>query len=390
MRSIIVATGKRIERMKSINSQQSTISNPRSLPRWLKRNVPKGNANHFTSKLIGELGLHTVCDHAKCPNRMECYSQKTATFMILGDICTRACRFCSVAKGRPRPPDPDEPRRVAEAVARLQLEHAVITCVARDDLPDGGAEHFVATIAAIRSLAHNSPTLVPTLRVGTPCQQRSALPDSAEATAAEGFPRGAWEPGASSSSPLPPFPFSLPHVPTIEVLPSDFAGNAAAVDRLIDAAPDVYNYNTETVPRLFRLVRGNKKVSGTFCRNGPMGAPHKRFLTPFFPDYAWTLEMFRRIRRRNPAVALKTGLMLGLGETTEELLDTLADLFAAGCRLLTLGQYLQPSPRQMPVVRFVPPQEFEHLGRLARQIGFERVAAGPFVRSSYHAREMAR
>ncbi len=295
--------------MKPINNQQSTISNPCSLPRWLKRNVPKGNANHFTSKLIGELGLHTVCDHAKCPNRMECYSQKTATFLILGDTCTRACRFCSVPKGNPLPPDPDEPRRVAEAVAKLQLEHAVITCVTRDDLPDGGAGHFVETIAAIRSLAQD---------------------------------------------------------PTIEVLPSDFAGNAAAVDRLVDAAPDVYNHNTETVPRLFHVVRDQRT------------------------DYAWTLEMFRRIHRRNPAIALKTGLMLGLGETGEELLDTLADLFDAGCRLLTLGQYLQPSPRQMPVVRFVPPEEFEHLGKLARQIGFERVAAGPFVRSSYHAREMAR
>ena len=302
------------------------------LPRWLKRNVPKGNANHFTSKLIGELGLQTVCDHAKCPNRMECYSQKTATFLILGDTCTRACRFCSVPKGKPLPPDPDEPRRVAEAVARLQLEHAVITCVTRDDLPDGGAEHFTETIAAIHK--------------------------------------------TSSAS--------------IEVLPSDFSGNAAAVDRLVDAGPDVYNHNAETVPRLFHVVRGRTKVSGTFCRNGPPGASHKRFLTPLFPDYAWTLEMFRRIRRRNPAIALKTGLMLGLGETTEELLDTLADLFASGCRLLTLGQYLQPSPKQMPVVRYVPPEEFEHLGELARRMGFERVAAGPFVRSSYHAREMAK
>jgi len=239
---------------------------------------------------------------------MECYSQKTATFLILGDTCTRACRFCSVPKGKPLPPDADEPRRVAEAVARLQLEHAVITCVTRDDLPDGGAEHFTETIAAIHK--------------------------------------------TSSAS--------------IEVLPSDFSGNAAAVDRLVDAGPDVYNHNAETVPRLFHIVRDQRT------------------------DYAWTLEMFRRIRRRNQAIALKTGLMLGLGETTEELLDTLADLFASGCRLLTLGQYLQPSPKQMPVVRYVPPEEFEHLGELARRMGFERVAAGPFVRSSYHACEMAK
>jgi lipoyl synthase len=316
--------------MKSIPNPQSPIPAPQPLPRWLKRNVPKGNANHFTAKLIGHLDLHTVCDHAKCPNRMECYSQKTATFLILGDVCTRGCRFCGVRKGKPQAPDADEPRRVAEAARELGLKHVVITCVTRDDLPDGGAEHFVATIAAVR-----------------------------QATGA-----------------------------TIEVLPSDFAGNAAAVDRLIAASPEVYNHNTETVPRLFPSVRG-KKGTGSVCRNGPQGAWHKRCLSPFYPNFAWTLEMFRRIRRANPAIAIKTGLMLGLGETTEELLDTLADLNAAGCRLLTLGQYLQPSPAQMAVVRYVPPEEFEHLGQLARRMGFERVASGPFVRSSYHAREMA-
>jgi lipoyl synthase len=365
-----------------IPNPQSPIPDPCSLPRWLKRNVPKGNANHFTSKLIGELGLHTVCDHAKCPNRMECYSQKTATFLILGDTCTRACRFCSVPKGHPLPPDPDEPRRVAEAVAKLQLEHVVITCVTRDDLPDGGADHFVRTIAAIRSLAKS---LVLAHRVGTPCDRRSASPESATTGAAPGFPRGASEPeNADTAAKSPP----SPSYPTIEVLPSDFSGNAAAVDRLVDAAPDVYNHNTETVPRLFHAVRGRVKGSGVFI--GASSDSKQRLPPPLFPDYAWTLEMFRRIRRRNSAIALKTGLMLGLGETSEELLDTLADLFDAGCRLLTLGQYLQPSPRQMPVVRFVPPEEFEHLARLARQIGYERVAAGPFVRSSYHAREMAK
>ena len=276
------------------------------LPRWLKRNVPKGNANHFTARLIDELGLQTVCDHARCPNRMECYAQKTATFMILGDVCTRACRFCSVAKGKPRPIDADEPQRVARAAKQLQLQHVVITCVTRDDLADGGAEHFCRTIEAVRQL----------------CDA------------------------------------------TIEVLPSDFAGNTAAVDRLVDAGPDVYNHNTETVPRLYPSIRTRKA------------------------DYRWTLEMFRRIGRRNPSIGRKTGLMLGLGETTDELLDTLADLLQAGCSMLTLGQYLQPSAAQMPVVRYVPPEEFEHLGRLARRIGFRQVASGPFVRSSYHARDM--
>ncbi len=305
-----------------------STSPPQTLPRWLKRNVPKGGAGHFTAKLIGQLGLQTVCDHAKCPNRMECYSRKTATFMILGDVCTRGCRFCGVKKGNPLPPDVDEPRRVAEAVSRLGLKHVVITCVTRDDLPDGGAEHFAQAIAEIRKGR------------GAICVSDS-----------EGWPL---------QRPL--------GTPTIEVLPSDFAGNAAAVDRLIEAAPEVYNYNTETVPRLFPTVRGR-------WRGG-------------FPDYRWTLEMFRRIRRANPSIALKTGMMLGLGETTDELLDTWADLLDAGCRMLTLGQYLRPSLAQMPVVRYVPPEEFEWLGEMARRMGFEQVASGPFVRSSYHAREM--
>jgi lipoic acid synthetase len=277
-----------------------------SLPRWLKRNVPKGDVNHFTARLINQLGLQTVCDHAKCPNRMECYAEMTAAFMILGDICTRGCRFCSVKKGKPKPIDPDEPRRVAEAAKTLGLRHVVVTCVTRDDLPDGGAGHFVRTVAEIR-----------------------------RATLA-----------------------------TVEVLPSDFGGNAAAVDRLIQACPEVYNHNTETVPRLFAEVRGPKA------------------------DYRWTLEIFRRIGRKNPSIQLKTGFMLGLGETVEELFDTLADLFDAGCRMLTLGQYLRPGPAQMPVVRYLPPEEFDEIGNAARQMGFTHVASGPFVRSSYHAGKM--
>ncbi len=289
-----------------MSPHQPQNPDPHSLPRWLKRNVPKGNANHFTAKLIGQLGLQTVCDHAKCPNRMECYSQKTATFMILGNICTRSCRFCSVPKGHPLPPDPDEPRRLADAAKTLGLKHVVITCVTRDDLPDGGAEHFCQTVKAVREIADA----------------------------------------------------------TIEVLPSDFAGNTAAVDRLIEAAPDVYNHNTETVPRLFHVVR-DKRTS-----------------------YPWTLAMFRRIKAANPTIALKTGLMLGLGETTEELLDALADLHEAGCSMLTLGQYLRPSLHQMPVVRYLSPEEFDELGQLARRIGFTHVASGPFVRSSYHAGKM--
>ena len=286
------------------DSQATEAGHGGRLPRWLKRRVPKGNANHFTARLIAELGLATVCEHARCPNRGECYAQKTATFLILGAVCTRGCRFCGVAKGQPQPPEADEPRRVAEAAARLGLEHVVITCVTRDDLPDGGAEHFYQTIAAVRA-----------------------------ATDA-----------------------------TIEVLPSDFGGNTAAVERVLAAAPAVYNHNVETVPRLFAAVRGPQA------------------------DYRRTLAMFRHIRRRCPDLPLKTGLMLGLGETVEELLDALADLREAGCGMLTLGQYLRPSLAQMPAVRYVPPEEFDWLGRAARQMGFTHVAAGPLVRSSYHAR----
>ncbi|MDY0167096.1 MAG: lipoyl synthase [Thermoguttaceae bacterium] len=288
-------------------AQRQPVSQANSLPRWLKRKVPKGDAEHFTSKLIGQLGLQTVCHHARCPNRMECYARKTATFLILGDMCTRGCAFCSVRRGKPGPPDPDEPRRVAEAARRLGLRHVVVTCVTRDDLADGGADHFCRTIAAVR-----------------------------EATGA-----------------------------TVEVLPSDFNGNEAAVDQLLAARPDVYNHNTETVPRLYPAVRGPKA------------------------DYRWTLRMFRRIAGRDSAIRTKTGMMLGLGETTAEVLDALAELRKAGVEMLTLGQYLQPSPRQTPVVRYVEPAEFDHLAALARAMGYTQVAAGPFVRSSYHAGEMA-
>ena len=268
--------------------------------------MPKGDAEHFTSRLIEQLGLQTVCHHAKCPNRMECYARKTATFLILGDTCTRGCAFCGVRHGKPAPPDPDEPRRVAEASARLGLRHVVVTCVTRDDLPDGGAGHFHETITAVR-----------------------------EATGA-----------------------------TVEVLPSDFGGNEAAVDRVLAARPDVYNHNTETVPRLYPTVRGPKA------------------------DFGWTLRMFGRIADRAPGIRTKTGMMLGLGETTAEVLETLAELRGAGVEMLTLGQYLQPSARQMPVIRYVEPAEFDRLAELAREMGYKQVAAGPFVRSSYHAREM--
>jgi lipoic acid synthetase len=278
------------------------------LPRWLKRPIPQSNSNHLTAELMDELRLETVCDNAKCPNRMECYSQQTATFMILGNTCTRPCGFCAVNRGRPpRAPEADEPARLAEAALRLGLKHVVITSVTRDDLPDGGADHFYQCVVAVR-----------------------------EATGA-----------------------------TTEVLTPDFVHCKDALARVIAAKPTVFNHNMETVPRLYRRVRGPKS------------------------DYAWTLEMMRQVKRYDAAVKTKSGLMLGLGEERGELLDALADLRDHDVDFLTLGQYLQPGEKYLPVVRYVPPEEFDELADLAKAMGFTKVAAGPFVRSSYHARDMA-
>ncbi len=289
-------------------SSTDATETKRRLPKWLKRQVPKGNVNNFTENLLNELRLETVCDNARCPNRMECYSQKTATFMVMGNVCTRPCGFCAVGRGRPEPLETDEPQRVAEAALRLGLKHVVITSVTRDDLPDAGAEHFYQCVMAVRE------------RTGA----------------------------------------------TIEVLTPDFISNKPALNRVIEAAPEVFNHNTETVPRLYRRVRGPKS------------------------DYAWTLELLRRVKQQNPAIKTKSGLMLGLGETTEEVLDVLADLLDVECDFLTLGQYLQPDEkRYLPVVRYVHPDEFQALGEQAKAMGFKRVASGPFVRSSYHARDMA-
>ena len=285
----------------------SLAAPPERLPRWLKKSIPLGNSNRFTAQLIEELGLETVCESAKCPNRMECWSERTATFMIMGNTCTRPCGFCSVPKGKTAALELDEPERVAEAASRLGLAHVVITSVTRDDLADGGAEHFYRSVLAVR-----------------------------EKTGA-----------------------------AVEVLVPDFIGKPGAIERVVAAAPEVFNHNTETVPRLYRQVRGRKSV------------------------YRWTLQLLRRVKQLDPAIKTKSGLMLGLGETGEELLETLADLLDAGCEMLTLGQYLRPTPEHLPVVRYLPPEEFDELGRQARRLGFAQVASGPFVRSSYHAREMA-
>jgi lipoic acid synthetase len=277
----------------------------RRLPSWLKRPLPRGNQNFYTHNLLRELRLETVCENARCPNRPECYARRTATFMILGNVCTRPCGFCSVPRGTPEPLEDDEPERVAEAALRLGLKHVVITAVTRDDLPDGGADHFYRCILAVR-------------------QRTGAV---------------------------------------VEVLTPDFLGDPAAIDRVLEARPEVYNHNMETVPRFYRKVRGRA-------------------------DYGRSLDLLAHVKRRAPEVVTKSGLMLGLGETTEELLETLADLRAVACDTLTLGQYLTPTLKHIPVARYLPPEEFEALAVLARSLGFRQVASGPFVRSSYHADEM--
>jgi lipoic acid synthetase len=277
----------------------------RRLPSWLKRALPRGNENFFTHNLLRELKLETVCENARCPNRPECYSRRTATFMILGNVCTRPCGFCSVEKGTPVVLEDDEPARVAEASYRLGLRHVVITSVTRDDLPDGGAEHFYRCILAVRA------------RTGA----------------------------------------------AVEVLTPDFLGDRRAVERVLEASPEVYNHNMETVPRLYKKVRGRA-------------------------GYQRSLDLLAHVKQQAPQTVTKSGLMLGLGETTEELLEVLADLRSANCDTLTLGQYLAPTLKHVPVKRYAPPQEFDALAVLARTLGFKQVASGPFVRSSYHADEM--
>ena len=279
---------------------------PRRLPAWLKRKLPAGNGNFFTQSLIEDLKLETVCESAKCPNRPECWSRRSATFMIMGNLCTRPCGFCSVPKSStPDHLELDEPSRLAEAAHRLGLRHVVITSVTRDDLPDGGAEHFFQCVLAVRE------------RTGS----------------------------------------------AVEVLTPDFQGNTAAIDRVIGAMPEVFNHNLETVPRLYRKVRGRA-------------------------EYRRSLDLLDRVKKTAPKLVTKAGLMLGIGETIDELFDVLADLRAINCDVLTLGQYLAPTLKHIPVARFLPPEEFDDIAARARLMGFRQVVAGPFVRSSYHADEM--
>jgi len=281
---------------------------PLRKPAWIRVRATTGENATRVKKLLREHALHTVCEEAACPNLNECFSHGTATFMILGDLCTRRCPFCDVAHGRPVPPDSDEPAHLAQSIRTLGLRYVVITSVNRDDLRDGGAGHFAACIEAVRAAS-------PATR--------------------------------------------------IEILTPDFRGRVpAALALLCRQPPDVFNHNLETVPRLYRAVRP--------------GA-----------DYRVSLELLRDVKALLPAVPTKSGLMLGVGETFDEVVEVLKDLRAHGCEMLTLGQYLQPSPAHLPVLRYVPPEEFDRLATIATELGFTSVASAPMVRSSYHADRQA-
>lgn len=282
-----------------------TIESKSARPAWLKAPAPVGDNYRELKSLVQSLQLHTVCESAACPNIGDCWNRRTATFMILGNICTRRCGFCAVQKGAPQEVDYDEPRRVAEACAALGLKFAVITSVNRDDRKDGGAELFALTIRAIRETV----------------------------------------PGCG-----------------VEVLVPDFQGSREAMQIVMDAAPDVLNHNTETVPRLYRQVR--------------MGARYER-----------SLEMLRYAKSLNPAIPTKSGVMVGLGETNQEVLDTMRDLRAHDVDIVTIGQYLRPTPQHLPLLRYVSLEEFAEFKRAGYELGFRHVESGPLVRSSYHADE---
>jgi len=275
-------------------------------PPWIKVRLPSNPVFFSTKALISDLRLHTVCESAQCPNRWECWSQGTATMMIAGDRCTRACGFCAVTTAKPFALEEDEPERVAEAVRRMKLKHVVITAVARDDLKDGGANHFARVIAAIRNM---DPSVI------------------------------------------------------VEVLVPDFHAQDWCIQIVLDAGPDIYNHNMETVERLTPVVRSRAK-------------------------YRTSLQVLLRAKQlssRGRGIVTKSGVMLGLGETEPELFQTMDDLREVGVQVLTMGQYLRPTPNHLPVVEYIAPEQFDLYGEIARKKGFEHVASGPLVRSSYHA-----
>ena len=288
--------------MSLVYEQNSTLRKPS----WLKRRIPSGATYQKVNMILQRSRSHTVCQKALCPNLGECFSRGTATFLILGDRCTRNCRFCAIPNGPAGLPDSGEPRRVAKAVQDMGLRYVVITSVTRDDIPDGGSVIFAETIRHIRE----------------------RIPDA-----------------------------------FVEVLIPDFNGNAHALQTVLEARPDVLNHNLETVPRLYPRVRPEAVYHGS-------------------------LDLLSHARAYAPAIPAKSGLMLGLGETWEELRQVFEELIKVNCRILTLGQYLQPTKEHLPVERFVPPEEFEELRQTALEMGFSGVASGPFVRSSYHANEL--
>lgn len=277
---------------------------PKRKPEWIRAKSHGDPKVQHIKDMLREHQLHTVCEEAACPNLGECFSHGTATFLIMGNICTRRCPFCDVAHGRPDPLDENEPQHLAKTIAAMQLKHVVITSVDRDDLRDGGADHFVQCIDEVR--------------------RQSPQTD-------------------------------------IEILVPDFRGRMdVALDILTQSPPDIFNHNLETIPRLYKAARPGS-------------------------DYQWSLDLIRRFQAMHPDVPTKSGLMLGLGETLDEVKQVMQDLRDHGCRMLTLGQYLQPSRHHLPVDRFVTPEEFEELGRAGKEMGFDHVASGPMVRSSYHA-----
>ncbi len=275
-------------------------------PPWLKKRIPPYQDLVKIKSILNETKLHTVCEEARCPNLGECFSNGTATFLILGEICTRNCGFCAVEHGLPVTSDEEEPVRVADAVKKMGLRYVVITSVTRDDLPDGGASHFAETIRAVRNVD-------PTIRV--------------------------------------------------EVLVPDFKGAPSSLRRVLEESPDVLNHNIETVPRLYPEVRPQA-------------------------DYRGSLDLLKKSKELYPHIFTKSGLMLGLGETEEEIIDLLRELREVRCDLLTIGQYLQPCPDRLAVVRYVPPEEFEKYKKIGLEMEFKSVASGPFVRSSFHAYQM--
>lgn len=274
-------------------------------PDWLKVKITGDSSNREVQNLLNRLSLNTVCKEANCPNKMECYQRKTATFMILGKVCTRNCTFCNVTKGETEFVDPNEPKNVAVAVNELKLRHVVITSVTRDDLPDGGSQHFADVITEVKSLN--------------------------------------------------------PRV-TIEVLIPDFKGDNASLKKVVDAKPHVINHNVETVPALYYKIR-------------PMAI------------YERSLDLLKEVKEIDPSILTKSGFMVGLGETEEEVLALLNDLRNSGCNLVTIGQYLAPSKEHTPVIEYVHPEVFKKYESAAKGMGFEHVASAPLVRSSYHADE---